>query len=245
MPFGFEPTHYLDGMTTRYRLHYAPDNASLIIRIALNELEVPYEAVLVDRAMHEQRSEAYRAINPNGLIPVLETPSGPVFETAAILLWLSETHQALAPQPTDAERGAFLKWLFFVSNTVHAELRLLFYPKQYIASDHAAALRAGIHKTLPQRFQRLEEVLADRPNWFGATNPTILDFYVCACCRWPQIYPAGQTDWFSLARFPRLTALCEAIETRASVQDTAHAEGLGPKPFSAAQPANPPEGSAI
>ena len=33
-----------------YRLHYAPDNASLVIRLVLEEMGLPYETVLVDRA---------------------------------------------------------------------------------------------------------------------------------------------------------------------------------------------------
>ena len=84
-------------MTPRYRLHYAPDNASLIIRLALEELGQAYETTLVNRQAQVQRSAAYRALNPNGLIPVLETPDGPMFETAAILLWLADRHGALAP----------------------------------------------------------------------------------------------------------------------------------------------------
>ena len=71
-----------------YVIHYAPDNAVLIIRLALEQRGLPYHAQLVDRAAQAQRAPAYLALNPNGLIPVLETPQGPLFETAAILLWL-------------------------------------------------------------------------------------------------------------------------------------------------------------
>src|SRR5680860_279820 len=35
-------------------LHYAPDNASLIVRLALEELELPYETRLVDRSVRAQ-----------------------------------------------------------------------------------------------------------------------------------------------------------------------------------------------
>ena len=88
-------------MSHRLRLHYAPDNASLCIRLALEELGLPYETVLVNRATHAQRSPAYLALNPNGLIPVLETPDGPLFETGAILLWLADTHGGLRPFASD------------------------------------------------------------------------------------------------------------------------------------------------
>jgi len=82
-------------MNQPYRLHYAPDNASLIIRLALDEIGAPYEAVLVDRQAEAQKAPAYLAMNPAGLIPVLETPQGPMFETGAILLWLGEDRKSV------------------------------------------------------------------------------------------------------------------------------------------------------
>ncbi|MEY8839828.1 glutathione S-transferase, partial [Cribrihabitans sp. XS_ASV171] len=45
-------------MTDTLRLHYAPDNASLIIRLALEEMRLPYQAVLVDRAARAQDGTA-------------------------------------------------------------------------------------------------------------------------------------------------------------------------------------------
>ena len=71
-----------------YKLHYAPDNASLIIRIFLEEIEAKYTCNLIDRKQNSQKDPKYLALNPNGLIPVLETNYGPIFETAAILLFL-------------------------------------------------------------------------------------------------------------------------------------------------------------
>ena len=53
-----------------YQLYYAPDNASLIVRMVLEDLEAEYSTVLVDRSKAEQQSEAYLTLNPNGLIPV-------------------------------------------------------------------------------------------------------------------------------------------------------------------------------
>ena len=39
-----------------YVLHYAPDNASLAVRLALEELGVPYRTALVDRAARAQEA---------------------------------------------------------------------------------------------------------------------------------------------------------------------------------------------
>jgi len=90
-----------------YRLHYAPDNASLIVRLALLELGQPFQTRLVDRARREQAGPAFLALNPAGVIPVLETAEGALSETAAILLWLIERHGRLGPAPaTTAPGGA-------------------------------------------------------------------------------------------------------------------------------------------
>ena len=75
-------------------LYYAPDNASLIVRMLLEELELVYKTELVDRSAKEQQSERYLHLNPEGLIPVCIINGDPVFETAAILLSLADSSQA-------------------------------------------------------------------------------------------------------------------------------------------------------
>lgn len=230
-----------------YILHYAPDNASLIIRLALEHLQLPYRDVLVDRAAQGQRSAAYLALNPNGLIPVLETPQGPLFETGAILLWLGDTHGGIGPAPADPARGAYLKWLFFTANTVHPALRMLFYPEKSVGSDPVAqqALRTGLYGVITSAFRQLDTVAATSPPWLGAPAATALDFYIAGCLRWCALYPvAGPRDWFDLARMPALQALCRQLETLDCTAALQAAEGLGDTPFSAPSYANPPHGSA-
>ena len=228
-------------------LHYAPDNASLIIRIALEELQLPYETRLVDRRVTAQKSTAYRALNPRGLIPVLETADGPIFETAAILLWSTDEAGARAPAPGAQGRGAFLSWLFALSNGPQTDLRGLTHPDQYAGDDPgarravAAAAQARIRETLAQ----LETLAGAGHAWFAGDTPSALDIYVCVLLRWFALYPPGGTDWFRLADSPRLAALAARIEARPAVRRAAAAEGLGPQPFSAPAPPDPPEGSAF
>ena len=56
-------------MTNPLTLYYAPDNASLCVRLALLEIGLQFDTVLVDRAVQGQKSPDYLAVNPNGLIP--------------------------------------------------------------------------------------------------------------------------------------------------------------------------------
>ncbi len=232
-------------MTDTLRLHYAPDNASLIIRLALEELGLPYETVLVDRSKNAQRSDNYRALNPAGKIPVLETPDGAIFETGAILLWLGDRHQKLLPPPESEQRGDFLKWMFYASNTVHANLRMTFYPEQYVAADHRTALRVGARQNLISSLDMLERLANEGHPWFAGPQVSVLDLYVVAMLRWMALYPANDTDWFDLKRWPHLLHLTECCEARESASALCRAEGMAPKPFSKPAPPNPPEGSAI
>ncbi|MFA3916054.1 glutathione S-transferase family protein [Ruegeria hyattellae] len=232
-------------MTDKLRLHYAPDNASLVIRLVLEEMGLPYETVLVDRSMREQERATYRALNPNGLIPVLETSQGPIFETAAILLWLADTHGMMAPAASDLDRGAFLKWLFFASNTLHADLRILFYAETYIDPDQAETLRAGIRPRLRRHLRLLDNQAAVAPGWLCPDNPSALSYYLACMMRWMAIYPAGSDrSWFQLPDTPYLQRLLNALETRDATRAAIAAEGLGATPFTSPTHPTPPQGSA-
>ncbi|WP_058281103.1 glutathione S-transferase family protein [Ruegeria denitrificans] len=232
-------------MTAPYRLHYAPDNASLVIRLALEEMGLPFETVLVNRRQNEQDSAAYRALNPNGLIPVLDTPQGPIFETAAILLWLADTHKQLAPAPDSPDRAAFLKWLFFASNTLHADLRILFYAEKYIDAAQAETLREGIRPRLRQHLRVLDAEARNAPVWLQADTPSVLCYYLACQMRWIALYPtSADRSWFQLADTPYLQETLARLEFRPATQAASAAEGLGVTPFTSPRYATPEEGSA-
>lgn len=227
---------------TPYILHYAPDNASLAVRLALEEIGASYVTRLVDRRATGQRAPDYLALNPNGKIPVLEHRQGVLFETAAILLWLADTHGKLAPPPHDADRTNTLKWLFFLSNTLHPALRMLFYPSHYIGpgEDDQRNLQIQTRKNILAHLSLLDA------HWRHRKSPSVLELYTAPLLRWLHLYPVtSDTGWFDLTAFPALHRMAVALETRASVVAAQTAEGLGPYPFTAPRAPCPPEGSAL
>lgn len=227
---------------TRLILHYAPDNASLCIRLALEAAHIPYETRLVDRRRGGQRAAAYLSMNPNGLIPVLETPDGPLFETAAILLWLAERQPALLP--TDPPlRAKAVTWLFWMSNTLHPTLRMLFYPEQFIDAPHRAALNMRTQRRLADQLIILDTA-AQSATWIGADTPNMLDCYLCPMLRWTALYPVDADVRPKLADYPALFRIAQRMETHPATQSAIEAEGLGPTPFTAPRLPDPPEGHA-
>ncbi|WP_343081282.1 glutathione S-transferase family protein [Ostreiculturibacter nitratireducens] len=228
-----------------YVLHYAPDNASLIVRLALEELGQPYETKLVDRRIRQQDSAEYRRLSPTGLIPVIETTDGPISETGAILLWLSERHGALAPQPGSPDRAAFLKWLFFTSNTLHADIRLHFYPDRHAgAPECVTAFAVATQDRIVCHLGLVEAMASTSPAWFRPDAPSILTHYISCLLRWLALFPKGRADWFDLSAYPALEAVAAAMESRPAAGAAALAEGLGTTIFTKPSHACPPEGSA-
>jgi glutathione S-transferase len=223
-------------------LHYAPDNASLIPRLVMEAAGIPYRTALVDRRTRAQDGPAFRALNPAGTIPVLETPDGPVAQTGAILLWLGDRH-GLCPGPADPARGRLLRDLFFLSNTAHADLRQLFYPDQYVPDDAASSHHAMMTVRIRRHFALLEAAAAERPDLWSPAG--LLLPYAAALARWAVLYPRGQSHWFVLSRHPVLLAGLRALEASPAVGAVAAAEGLGSAPFTAPAYPDPPEGSAL
>lgn len=212
-----------------YTLFYSSDSANIVVRMVLEELALPYEALDVNRTQGGQRSAAFLRFNPQGLLPVLvdSAQDEPLFETAAILLHLADSHQALQAPP--AGRGRLLKWLFFLSNTLHADLRTLFYSERYVATEGAIApLRMALHRRVREHCALLEAEIARHqgPYLLGA-QAGVCDFYLAACLRWAQLYPHGDVmPSAQLAQWPHLLAMLRALEQRPSVQKAYALEGM-------------------
>ena len=215
-------------------LHYAPDNASLCVRLALETLGLPYRTTLVDRSRAAQREPAYRALAPTGLIPTLETPDGPIFETAAILLWLADRAPSEAfPGPEDPSRGIALSWLAWLSNTLHATMRVAFYPDR-LPPVPSEPMRTAAQRAVRDHLSLLEpHAQSLRPLHWCYLGPML---------RWAVLYHGAPPE-FALSDIPNLARRAATFEATPAVAAAALAEGLGPTPFTAPRPARPPEGS--
>lgn len=94
--------------------HSIPSRSSTAMWM-LEEIGAPYDVVVLDQKKGEQRQPAYLAVNPMGKVPALVHDGAVVTECAAICCYLADAfpEACLAPAARDAQRGAYLKWLFF------------------------------------------------------------------------------------------------------------------------------------
>jgi glutathione S-transferase len=174
------------------QLHYYPSTAAMIPHILLEELGVPYERVFVDRAANRHKEPAYLKLNPNGLIPVLTDGDFVLYETAAILLHLCDTHPqaALAPALGTRERAQFYQWLMWLTNTLQATLIAYFYPERWVRegnAEGAAEVRARAQEKVDGLIDQLDALVARNGGpWVLGRDYSALDPYVFTLCRWTR-----------------------------------------------------------
>ena len=229
-------------------LHYAPDNASLIIRIILEELNLPYTAVLVDRTRDEQNSQSYLALNPTGLIPTCIIDDETITETAAIAVTICErSHSSMVLSPDHPQRCQFLRWLFFMANTIHSDLRQVFYADKFIGRDvnQQTAFRQRTRVRLAENLTILEgQYKSAGTAYLFGSEPCVIDVYLALSLRWLQLYPTEERGTFTLAGYPSIRTMLSVLQLRPAVVSACAAEGITGEFFTNADSVNPEFGSA-
>ena len=99
------------------QLYSLPTPNGVKASIALEELDLPYEAHLVDFGKDDQMTPEFLSVNPNNKIPALIDPNGPggkplpLFESGAILIYLAEKTGKLLPDGPG--RWPVIQWLMW------------------------------------------------------------------------------------------------------------------------------------
>jgi len=99
-------------------LYYAPTPNGWKISIMLEEAEMEYKVIPVNLGAGDQFKPEFLKISPNNRMPVIVDNDGPggeeisVFESGAILMYLSEKSGKFFPQSAE-ERIRVLEWLFW------------------------------------------------------------------------------------------------------------------------------------
>jgi glutathione S-transferase len=209
-----------------YTLHYFPANASLMPHMLLRELGVPFELVLIDRANNGQKSAEYLKLNPTGRIPLLVHDGKPLYETAAISLYLADNHPeaGLAPRVGEADRGDYLKWMVLFTNAFQSEFRTWFYAHEFVDNpDYVDSVKAATASRIAATYERLAEHLAGK-RWLLGNRFSAADLYLFMFIRWGRVLPNPPKNHDALRRY------AEAVAARPTVQKAFEVEGV-PAPF--------------
>lgn len=112
------------------------------------EIGLPYESIEVGGAFGGTDAPQYRAMNPNGLVPAIEDNGLPLWESNAIVRYLSARYALGTLFPEDpAERALGEKWMDWTTSSFAGAFRDLFWgivrtpPQERDAERIEASLR--------------------------------------------------------------------------------------------------------
>lgn len=189
--------------------NYFRSSASFRVRIALELKGLPFEYLPVHLVKGENKSDAYKAISADNLVPALVTDAGDILsQSMAIMEYLNDTHPQPPLLPADALGRAQVRALAqSIACEIHPlnNLRVLKYlVKDLKVSEEAKGdwyrhwCRDGL-----ESFERQLARLPASTYCFGNT-PTLAD-----CCLVPQIFNARRFDT-PLDGLPRTMAAFDA-----------------------------------
>ncbi|SFN80482.1 maleylacetoacetate isomerase [Sphingomonas sp. OK281] len=176
------------------------------VRIALALKGLDYGQVAHDLRTGAQREAGYRALNPQGLVPALETDDAVLTQSPAILEWIDETYPDPPLLPAASSDRAIVRAMAAtIACDIHPvnNLRILNALRTEFGADEAAVNR-WIARWIGDGFAALETQISHYGDGFAfGTTPTIADCHLV-----PQVYSAERFA-VDLTPYPKLKAAAE------------------------------------
>lgn len=199
---------------------YFRSSAAFRVRIALNLKGIAYDAVPVHLVRHggEQLQQAYRAVNPNALVPALQDDELTLTQSLAIIEYLDETHPDVPLMPADPAGRARVRAIAqMIACDIHplANLRVLRYLVQKLdvsEDDKNEWYRHWVR----EGFKGLEAHLArdkETGRFCHGESPTMAD-----CVLVPQVFNAQRLD-VDMAPYPTIARIHGACMELSAFQD--------------------------
>jgi GST-like protein len=191
------------------------------VHIALEELGLPYKVIAVNIGQGDQFKPEFLAITPNHRIPAIVDPDGPggvplkLFESAAIMIYLSEkTGGKLIPQDP-VGRYVCLEWMMFQMGGVGP----MFGQYNHFANYTTEKLPYAIER-YTNEVKRLHRVLDKRlveAEYLAGTDYSMADIITFPWIRNPDRRGIDLADYPNLKRWHDLVAARPAVQRGVAV----------------------------
>ncbi|HQS18522.1 glutathione S-transferase family protein [Reyranella sp.] len=160
-----------------------PQSRGAIAHWMLEEIGCPYR-LEVKQFGPDMKSPEYLAINPMGKVPALRHGTTVVTETAAILCYLADLFPEAKLAPPPAERGAYYRWMFFVSGC--CEPALADKAAGWIPDTPKLQMLFG-YGSYDRTLEIVAQAVADRHTLAG-DHFTAADLYMASFLHWGMLF---------------------------------------------------------
>src|SRR3954466_7062826 len=175
-------------------------------RLALAQLDLPYEIVDLDILKGDTKTPDFLAKNPSGRVPVLEVAPGRYISESNAILWYVAGGTPLAPEDR-IDRAEALQWMFFEQHSLEPNLGAAYFWLALVKGGRELQQHA-LDDWMEEGYRALmvmEKHLMQH-RYFAADRYTIADIALYA-----YTHLANQCD-YDLASFPAVRAWLERIE---------------------------------
>jgi maleylacetoacetate isomerase len=188
--------------------------AAYRVRVALALKNVPHEVKAINMQGNEHRGEAFRKINPQGVLPALDDGHGHVlFQSLAILEYLEEAYPERPLLPKDLVARARVRGLALI---VAADAHPLLVPRvreflQQESGLHDGELKSWLDRALLTALDAIEADLQASPNtgqYCHGDTPTIADICLASHLIAAQFF---KCDTSRYAEAHRIFANCNEL----------------------------------
>ena len=199
------------------KLFNSPASTAMSAHAALEEIGCAYENRWVDIDVPlAQRDPEFQSLSPHGAVPVLVDDDGTVvFEGTAILIYLSDRfpEARLGPAVGDPDRGAFLKWMTYMTNTLQIAMQIYFMP------DRHTTATTGHDEISAKGIERLDESWRFIDQACASPGPYLLGETFSACDLHLQMLTLWHRNTTAMrARYPHVRRCAELVEQRPAVK---------------------------
>ncbi|MFC6205108.1 maleylacetoacetate isomerase [Psychrobacter urativorans] len=198
--------------------NYFRSSTSYRTRIAMNLKGLDYDYIAVNLAQDEQLETAFKAINPQGLVPVLQTDDLLLYQSPAILEWLEETYTQNPLLPKDAAGRMQIRALSaMIGCDIHPlnNRRILQYLRNELTVGEDEVMLWCQH-WMTEGFAALEKLLAENRStgkFCYGDSPTFADCYLV-----PQVSSARRFK-VDLTPYPNIVAIDEHCRSLKAFDD--------------------------
>jgi maleylpyruvate isomerase len=193
------------------------------LRIALNLKGIVTDYVAVDMRTEEHLQEAFKAIHPQGFLPVLDTGEQMLIQSPAIIEWLEETYPTPALLPANASGRVHVRALAaLVGCDIHPinNRRILQYLRNELGANEDA-VNAWCATWIKDGFNAYEAILAadkKRGVFSYGDTPTLADVYLVPQVESARRFKVDLTQWPLIAAVEAACMQLDAFKNSAPMQ---------------------------
>jgi len=201
------------------KLYYGPGACSFVPHAALEIIKAAtgeeFDTQLVKLHKGEQNSPEFRAVNPDGQVPVLIVNDRPLTQIVGICSYLDARYPQAHLLPAEPEaRARMLSTMAWMNNTVHPTFTHIFMPFKYAEDKAAQEELKRYNKILfTQQLARIAGMVDQADPYLNGAQLSLLDLYAVVFLRWgglagidPDSMPGYKGFVERLAALPPLAA---------------------------------------